>query len=156
VFTTGVGPTVTVSGLDEPQLQRICESLDVYVDAEISFDSIAYIACLPPAIVLGGNPQGCMSELDRCMAAFPEPIAIQAQLQDTTVCFADLRACRATVAALERCANVKLDLDLQILDSWSCAGAAESELQRAAANAMDTISACAEIDASCQNFIDLM
>jgi len=155
-YRTGVGPTVTVSGLDEPELQRICESLDVYVDAEISFDSLAYIACLPPAIVLGGSPQGCKDDLARCMTAFPEPIAIQAQLQDTRVCFADLRQCRATVTALERCVNVKLDVAFQILDNWSCDGAANEDLQRQAARAMDTVSACADIGASCQNFVELM
>jgi hypothetical protein len=154
-YVTGVSPTVTISDLDEPRLQQICESLDVYVDAEISFDSLAYIACLPPAIVLGGNAEGCKSELSRCMAAFPEPISIQAQLQDTRVCFADLRSCRATVSALERCVNVNLDLAYQILD-WSCDGAAENDLQQAAARAMDTASVCADIDASCQRFVELM
>ncbi|HMI93618.1 MAG TPA: hypothetical protein VK509_19730 [Polyangiales bacterium] len=155
-YTTGVGPTVTVSVLDEPQLQRICESLDVYVDAELSFESLSYIACLPTAIVLGGSSQGCKTELARCMTTFPEPIAIQAQLQDTDVCFADLRQCRATVSALERCVNVNLDLAFQILDNWSCDGAASEDLQRQAARVMNTASVCADIDASCQNFVELM
>jgi hypothetical protein len=155
VFRTGVTPTVTVSGLDEPRLQQICDSLDVYVDAEISFDSLAYIACLPPAIVIGGDATGCRRELAECMAAFPEPITIQAQLQDTRVCFADLQACNATVSALERCVNVNLDLALQVLD-WSCDGAAQDDLQRAAVRAMDTASVCAQIDASCQQFVELL
>lgn len=155
VFRTGVTPTVTVSGLDDPRLRQICESFDVYVDAEISFDSIAYIACLPPAIVIGGNPDGCKRELATCMAAFPEPIAIEAQLQDTRVCFADLEACNATVSALERCVNINLDLAFQVLD-WSCDGAGQDDLQREAARAMDTASVCAQIDASCQRFVELI
>lgn len=156
VFRTGVTPTVTVSGLDEPELRRVCESLDVYVDAEISFDSLAYIACLPGAIVASPTPEGCKRELAECMAVFPEPIKIQAQLQDARVCFADLQSCNATVSALERCANVRLDLAFQILDSWSCDGAAQDDVQRAAARALDTVSVCAEIDAGCQRFVELI
>jgi hypothetical protein len=154
VYRTGIStPSVTVSGLDDTQLRRVCESLDVYVDAEISFDSIAYIACLPPAIVLGGgNEAGCKQQLSQCMSAFPEPIEIEAQVKDTNVCFADLRACQATVDALEGCVNVNLDLAFEILDSWSCSRAGDQDLQRAAARAMDTASACAQIDAACQRF----
>jgi hypothetical protein len=59
------------------------------------------------------------------------------------------------VSALERCVNVNLDLAYQILD-WSCDGAAENDLQQAAARAMDTASVCADIDASCQRFVELM
>jgi hypothetical protein len=156
MFRTGVTPTVTVSGLDDPELRRVCESLDVYVDAEISFDSLAYIACLPAAIVASPTPEGCKRELAECMALFPEPIKIQAQLQDARVCFADLQSCNATVSALERCANVRLDLAFQILDSWSCDGAAQDEVQRAAVRALDTVSVCAEIDAGCQRFVELI
>ena len=156
VFRTGVSPTVTVSDLDDRDLRRVCESLDVYVDAELSFDSLAYIACLPLAIVTAGTPDGCERELSECMAAFPEPIAIQAQLQDARVCFADLQSCNATVSALEQCANVNLDLAFDILDRWSCDGAAQDDVQRAAAAALDTVSVCAKIDAGCQNFVELM
>lgn len=155
-FRTGVTPTVTVSGLDDRELRRVCESLDVYVDAELSFDSLAYIACLPLAIVASGTPEGCKRELAQCMSAFPEPIAIQAQLQDARVCFADLQACNATVSALERCVNVDLDLAFDILDRWSCDGAAQDDVQRAAAEAVDTVSVCADIDAGCQRFVELM
>jgi hypothetical protein len=153
-YSSGIStPTVTVSGLDDTQLKRVCESLDVYVDAEISFTSVAYIACLPPAIVLGGGTKaGCESQLSQCMSAFPAPIKIEAKFKDENVCFADLRACQATVSALDRCVNVNLGLAFDILDNWSCDGAGDEDLQRAAARAMDTASACAQIDASCQHF----
>jgi hypothetical protein len=153
-YTAGVStPTVTVSGLDDTELQRVCESLDVYVDAEISFDSIAYIACLPQAIVLGGGTKaGCESQLSQCMSVFPEPITIKAKLEDQNVCFSNLRACNATVSALERCVNVNLGVAFDVLDNWSCSRAGEEDLQRAAARAMDTATACAQIDAACQDF----
>ena len=156
VFTTGVTPTVTVSGLDDRDLRRVCESLDVYVDAEISFDSLAYVACLPLAIVTAGTPEGCKRELAECMAAFPEPVTIQAQLQDANVCFADLQSCNATVSDLESCLNVNLDLAVEILDQWTCDGAAQEDMQRAAKTALDTVSVCAKIDAGCQNFVDVI
>jgi hypothetical protein len=154
VYVTGVNmPTVTVSGLDDTQLQRVCESLDVYVDTQIGFTSIAYIACLPPAIVLGGGTKaGCESQLSQCMGNFPAPIKIEAKLTDQNVCFANLRACNATVSALEGCADVNLGVAYDILNNWSCDGAADQDLQRAAARAMDTASVCAKIDAGCQDF----
>jgi hypothetical protein len=145
------GGVITVSDLPEPDLDRICQSYDVYVDTNISFDAIAYIACLPQAIVLsGGDSAECQRRLDACTDRFPEPIAIRAQVRDREVCYSTLRECRASVAEFEGCVNVNLDLALDILDNWTCGGAAD--LQEDADRAMDTVSACAEIDAACSDF----
>ena len=152
-YVSGVTGTVMVSGLDENDLNRICTSLDAYVETEINFDQVAYVSCLPAAIVLGGTQKGCNEQLDSCMALFPKPITVEAQLRDQEVCFSDLRRCQATVSSLEGCLNVNLDLAFQILDSWSCNRAGEQDLQKAAARAMNTASACADIDASCNDFV---
>lgn len=144
-----------VSALDDPDLERICRSFDVYVDTHVSFDEIAYIACLPAAIVLGGSEQGCEQQLDDCMARFPEPVAVQARLRDTEVCYSSLAGCRASVEELEGCINVNLDLALDIVDNWSCGGAEDEDLRAAAARAMDTASVCADLDAACNDFATL-
>src|SRR5690348_8693688 len=78
-YRSGVTPmtsTTTVSTLDEADKEQLCASLDAHVQANVSFDAIARISCLPAAIVLGGSPQGCQAQLDQCIDAFPPPIAI--------------------------------------------------------------------------------
>jgi hypothetical protein len=151
--TVDTGTPVSTLGNDE--LERICRSYDVYVDTYVSFDQIAYIACLPLAIVTGDNERDCEQELDSCMANFPEPIEVQAQVRDTEVCYSSLSGCRASVADLEGCINVNLDLALDIIDNWSCSGAGDDDLRARAAEAMDTGSACADIDAVCNDFANL-
>jgi hypothetical protein len=142
-----------VSDLPEEDLDRICESFDVYVDTNISFDAIAYIACLPPAIVLSlGDRDSCQERLDSCTSNFLKPIEVEAQVRNRTLCYSTLRECRASVTSLEGCVNVNLDLALDILDNWTCGGAADDDLRDRAARAMDTVSVCADLDAACARF----
>lgn len=147
-----VAANMPVSGLQDAQFRQLCTSLDAHVQTEIGFEAISYIACLPAAIVLGGSPKGCEAQLDSCMNLFPKPIVIEAQLQDESVCFADLRECQATVAALETCVNVNLELVLDILQNWSCGDADAKAARDAAARAMDTANVCVDLDAACNRF----
>jgi hypothetical protein len=156
-YSSGVvvtGP-VSVSSLSSGQLQQICASFDAYVDANIGFDQIAYIACLPLAIVLGGSKDGCQQQLAACIQAFPAPISVQAHVHDPQLCFQSLQQCQASVSILENCVNLNLDLALDILDHWSCSGASDPDLQKAAAHAMDTASVCGQADAACGRFASL-
>jgi hypothetical protein len=141
-----------VSSLGERDRERICRSFDAYVDTYVSFDEIAYIACLPGAIVLGGDERGCEQMLDTCMERFPEPVTVQARLRDTEICYASLDDCRASVDELEGCINVNLDLALDIADNWSCSGADDDDLRAQAARARETAEVCADIDAACREF----
>jgi hypothetical protein len=159
-YTSGVvDNSVTTGGgvgrLGDPDLERICRSLDAYVETHISFDAIAYIACLPAAIVFGGDRAGCERQLDECMALFPEPITVRARLDNTQVCYESLRRCDASVSALEGCINVNLDLAFQIIDNWSCSGVGDRDLRAEAARAMDTASVCADLSAACNDFATL-
>jgi hypothetical protein len=155
VYTSGVTPptsTTVIADLGDSDKRRLCTSLDAHVTANVSFDAIAYAACLPAAIVLGGNQKGCEEQLAECMDAFPEPIAVEAHLKDESICFRDLGQCQATLSALETCVNVNLDLVLDIFDNWSCAGANNSSDRKAAAAAMDTAAVCADLDSACNDF----
>jgi hypothetical protein len=152
-YQTGIqaSPSTGVSDLGDRDLDRICESLDAYVETNIDFGTIAYISCLPQALVLsGGNRADCERRLDACTELFPEPVVIRAQIRDREVCYSDLRSCRASVAELEGCVNVNLDLALDILD-WSCSGAGDADLREQAAR-VDTVTACADLDAACSRF----
>lgn len=155
VTTTGAsgagGSTIVVSDLGEDDKSQLCASLDAFVQANLDFDAIAYTACLPAAIVLGGSEQGCEMHLQNCMSVFPPPIMIQAQLQDEEICFRDLDQCNATVAALETCVNVHFDSIWDVL-GWSCAGANSTSTRQAAERAMDTLNVCADLNAACNNF----
>jgi hypothetical protein len=141
-----------VSSLGERDRERICRSFDAYVDTYVSFDEIAYITCLPGAILGGVDERGCEALLDDCMADFPEPVAVQARLRDTEICYASLDDCRASVDELEGCINVNLDLALDIAGNWSCSGAQDEDLRAQAARARDTAEVCADIDAACRDF----
>src|SRR3954452_17286797 len=50
-YQSGITASGPVASLDNRQLQQICSSFDAYVDTNVGFDQIAYIACLPPALV---------------------------------------------------------------------------------------------------------
>lgn len=154
-YQSGITITGPVSSLNKGQLQQICSSFDAYVDTNIGFDQIAYIACLPAAIVLGGTKEGCMQQLSDCMGLFPKPVAVQAHVHDPQVCFANLQQCKASVSSLEKCVNVNLSLATDILDHWSCSGANDPNLQKAAAHAMDTVGVCGQVDAACNQFAAL-
>jgi hypothetical protein len=154
-YVTGVSATGPVSSLNNGQLQQICSSYDAYVNTNVGFDQIAYIACLPAAIVLGGGSAGCMQQLTTCMAAFPPPVSVQAHVHDPQVCFRDLQQCQASVSVLENCVNVNLGLALDILDRWSCSNAGDADLQKAAARAMDTVDVCGQANAGCNQFATL-
>lgn len=144
-----------VASLGEREYERICRSFDAYVDTYVSFEQIAYISCLPAAIALGGDEQGCAELLDDCMAGFPEPIAVQARLRDTEICYSSLSDCRASVGELEGCINLNLDRALDIADNWSCSGADDEDLRAEAVRAMDTADVCADIDSACRDFATL-
>lgn len=143
-----------VSTLSDQDLRNVCASYSAFVDAEISFDTIAYASCLPLAIVLGGNRNGCEQRLNDCMAGFPQPISIRTQIQNDGVCLDSLRACNGTVAQLESCVNVNLGLVWDILDRFSCREINENSTQEAQ-TVMNTASVCADLDARCTRFTDV-
>jgi len=137
-----------VSMLGTTEREEVCRSYDAYVETYVSFEAIAYIACLPPAIVLGGNEEGCEQRLADCMALFPEPIEVRANVQAVEACVDRLGSCDASIVELEGCANVNLDLVLDIFDNWSCGGLNDDRIAEAA-RVMDTVSVCADVDDPC-------
>jgi hypothetical protein len=155
IYSSGVSGSIEITTLGDADLERICQSYDVFVEANVGFDAIAYAACLPGAIVAGGDEAGCNRLLDECMEGFPEPIMVRAQLRDQEVCFESLLECQASVAELEGCINLSLDFVLDVLDGWSCSGVDDDDMRKAAAKAQDTAQVCADIDAACNRFVTL-
>lgn len=155
VYSSGVGGSIEVTTLGDDDLMQICQSYDAFVEVNVGFDALAYATCLPGAIVAGADEDSCNALLDECMDAFPAPITVRAQLQDEELCFASLLDCQATVAELEGCVNLSLDLLLEVIDAWSCSGVDDDDMREAAAEAMDTAQVCADIDASCNRFVTL-
>ena len=141
----------SVSTLDDASLKQVCASYAGYVDTQVSFDAIAEAACLIPAIILGGTPQGCQQRLTDCMALFPTPISVQAQVQSDALCVDSLRACNGTVADVEACVNVNLDSLLGVLRNLSCSGL-NANSQAQANQVMDTLGVCGNLDAACTAF----
>jgi len=133
-----VSTDTPVSGLDDDDLREICASVDAHVQANVDLDVVAYAACLPNAILSSSDQDACEAELDRCMSSFPDPIAITARFEDETVCFSSLRACDASVADLDTCINVNLDIVYDLFDSLSCGGTSDSEAQEAPATTSQT------------------
>ena len=141
-----------VNTLTDADLKQVCASYASYVDTQISFDAIAEAACLVPAIILGGTPQGCQQQLDNCMSLFPKPVSIQAQVQSDALCVDSLHSCNGTLADVEGCVNVNLDSLLGVLRTLSCSGL-NSNSQQQAAQVQDTLGVCANLDAACTAFI---
>lgn len=150
-----VETSTPVTDLDDDELRRICASFDAHVQANIDFDLVTYAVCLPNAILSSGNEAECEAELDRCLADGPEPLLINARLQDEAVCFSSLRACNASVADLETCINVNFDIAYDLFDRLSCGGVSDEEAQQAAIRAMD-VNVCADVSAACNDFATIV
>jgi hypothetical protein len=151
-YASGLDDTErTVADLDDPELSQICETYDVYVDTYVSFEAIAYVACLPGALVLSNDVDSCERRLGACMDLFPEPIEVKARVETQEVCFDDLRQCEASVAQLEGCVNVNLDRLLEI-SQWSCELFDDSETRAQARQMQDTVAVCSELGPACNRF----
>jgi len=145
------GQQTPVSALDDDQLRDVCGSYSTYVETEISFDVIAQALCLVRAQLTTLSPDACEEAYTECLADAPSPVSIRAEIESGTLCTSALSQCRATVAQLEGCVNVKLDALVQVLDLLACPGAS-AETRDMAADLMTGVSACADVDARCTDF----
>jgi len=151
-FTTGIdAQDQSVATLDEMQLEQVCESYDVYVETYVDFDTIAYVACLPAALVLSPTRELCESALERCMSVFPKPIRVSGTVRSQEVCAEDLQQCNATVAELESCVNVNLN-DFLDVSGWSCDLIGDARAVDMARESMDSVRVCADLDDACSRF----
>jgi len=145
----GIGGVTPVTTLAVGDQRALCESYDVYVETYVDLGALAHLTCLPPALLFGGSRAGCERSLSQCVAAFPSPIAVRASAQAVDVCIAELATCQASVADLEGCINLNLDLLFEILEDWSCALYGDDGVERQAREMMDLVQVCADLDAAC-------
>lgn len=140
----GVEGDDQVGDLTDSELEAICGEYNAYLRSQISFDELAYVGCLPAAIALSnGDADRCVTLLDDCTDAFPEPIDVDINAGREVTCAENLRRCDEQVLALEGCVNLNLDLFLDILGNWTCGNNAEEQIMEAAA-LMDSISICTD------------
>jgi len=149
-----VSTDTPVSNLEDDDLREICASLDAHLQANVDLGIVAYAACLPGAILSNSDQDACEAELDNCIDRFPDPITVNARLEDETVCFSSLRACNASVADLDTCINLNLEIVYDLFDTLSCGGVSDSEAQEAAERA-SAINVCADVSAACNDFANV-
>lgn len=144
VDVDGVDSADEVGDLTDRELAAICGEYTAYVRTEVSFDQLAYVGCLPAAIVLSqGDADRCLSLLDNCTSAFPDPIEVEVATSSTATCVDDLKRCDSQVIDLEGCVNLNLDLLFDILSNWTCGNNGEDRIAEAA-KLMDSVSVCAD------------
>lgn len=151
-YSSGVDTEGPVSELDDDDLREICSSFDGYVNTYVDLDAVAYIACVPVAIVTSLNSESCEQNLHNCMALFPTPIQVSARAESDAVCFENLQQCEATVSQLEGCVNVNVDLALDIIDHLSCSRAADPNYREMVRPMADLTSVCTDVNAACNDF----
>lgn len=140
----GVQDEDQVGNLTDAELEAICGEYSSYLRTAVSFDELAYVGCLPAAIVLSnGDSDRCLEMLSECTDAFPDPIELNLSTGREVSCVENLRRCEEQVVSLEGCVNVNLDLLLDILSNWSCGNDDGDQIAEAAA-LMDSISICAD------------
>ena len=91
----GAGSTLPVSNLSNAQAMEICRSYDAYVNANVDLDAVAYLACMPAALLTSATRAACQTNLQNCMAVFPKPIQVSAKAQTVQVCASTLAQCQA-------------------------------------------------------------
>lgn len=151
-YVSGVDQTAPVSTLNDEDLREICSTFDGYVNTYVDLDAVAYVACLPVAIVTSLDNETCESNLQNCMSLFPRPIQVSARAQSDEVCFENLKQCEATVEQLEGCVNVNVDLALNILDRLSCNRAGDPNYREMVRPMADTVNVCADVNDACNQF----
>lgn len=154
-YVSGVDQGAPVSTLDDSQLREICTSFDGYVNTYVDLSTVAYIACLPVAIVTSLNDEQCQATLNQCVNAFPTPIHVTARAQSDQVCFENLQQCDATVALLETCVNVNVDLAISVLDRLSCNRANDPNYRAMVQPMADLVNVCADVNDACNTFADV-
>ena len=154
-YDSGKSDETVVSMLDARQQAELCESLDAYVNTYVSLDAVAYLACLPLAIITTTTRETCNASLKDCMGLFPKPIEVSARAKSDALCFDTLDQCQATVAELEGCINVNIDIALRIFEQWSCDQVNDQDVRDMASNMAPNgglTRVCADIDAACNRF----
>lgn len=149
-----VSTDTTVADLDDDDLREICASVDAHVTAHVDLSVVAYVACLPQAILSSSDEAACESEFDRCVDDFPDPIAVNARFEDESLCISGLRGCDATVADLDTCLNLNFDVVYDVVDTLSCGGTSEAEARDAMERAND-LHLCADVSAACDDFSNI-
>lgn len=150
-YNSGVDDERDVSTLDDDDKAQICRSLDAHLEATVSFDELARLVCLPPAVLLSSSRDACQASLDACVKNAPPPVRIRATAMDQQACYSSLSECRANVGALESCVNVSVDSVLDFLERVTCTKF-DDQATREAAQSMQTARGCAELSASCEDF----
>lgn len=148
-----VSTDTSVADLDDEELRRICASVDAHVSGYVDLSVVAYVACLPQAILTSADRDQCEAQFDRCVDDFPKPIAINARFEDDA-CIEGLRLCDATVADLDTCLNLNFDVVYSIVDTLSCGGTSEAEAREAMRRAND-VHLCADVSAACDDFANV-
>lgn len=154
-YSSGVDEQVPVSDLGDDDLRQICSSFDGYVNTYVDLSAVAYIACLPVAIVSSLNSEDCESTLRNCVSLFPEPIHVVARAQSDEVCFENLQQCEASVGLLEDCVNVNVDLALNVFDRFSCDRAGDPNYRSSVQPMADLVNVCADVNDACNTFADV-
>jgi hypothetical protein len=125
------------------------------VNTYVDLSTVAYISCLPVAIVTSVNDEQCQASLQQCMSLFPTPIHVSARAQSDQVCFQNLKQCEATVSLLESCVNVNVDLATTVLDRLSCNRANDPNYRAMVQPMADLVNVCADVNDACNQFADV-
>jgi methionine synthase I (cobalamin-dependent) len=147
---TGVTNTQPVSTLNNTQLQQICKSYDAYVNTYVDLSAVAYIACLPVALLTSPTREACQSSLQQCMAKFPKPISISAKTSNVQVCAQNLAQCQASVADIEGCVNGNIDSALRLPQILGCGTVADGGVS--AQRVSSLVNVCQTGNSACTNF----
>lgn len=154
-YSSGVDEQTPVSDLSDDDLRQICSSFDGYVNTYVDLSAVAYIPCLPVAIVTSVSSEDCENRLHDCVSLFPEPIRVVARAQSDEVCFENLETCTASVGLLEDCVNVNVDLALTVFDRFSCDRAGDPNYRSSVQPMADLVNVCADVNDACNTFADV-
>lgn len=152
-YVSGVQEPGPVSDLDRADLEQLCRSFEAHVNLNLGYDALAHTLCLPQAPLLSADRASCQRRFDDCTRDLPPPIQLQIDLYDDRTCVNDLRACDATVAELEGCANLSVDWVYRVLQTVTCADAGNAGGRTLVQNGA---SACLNTSPGCRRFVEVM
>ncbi len=117
---TGLKGDKKLNELSDDEKKSGCESLVEYSDKKISEDDYKRFACTSVAIfdvAFGGTEESCNTAFDQCL----QDVTTNEDDTETSCELEGDITCTATVEEYEACVDERIELTLELINSFSCA-----------------------------------
>lgn len=115
-YDSGVDSSKPLDTLTDAEARTACESLNDYLNRQLSVTEQYEVNCTIDALGTTTNPDACRAAVSTCLAGMPERLFTEADCSTATT----TTDCSAPVGQVERCVTADLDVNLDRIDRIRC------------------------------------